>query len=143
VQPERAYFGKKDYQQLAVIRHLVRSLRMPVEIIGCETLREQDGLAMSSRNMRLTKEQRNLASGIFKTLCYARDHANKLAPEEICLQAIRQIDALPGFRTEYFEIAEAETLQPITRFESGHTSVACTAVYAGEVRLIDNMEIFS
>lgn len=143
VQPERAYLGKKDYQQLAVIRHLVRSLGLPVEIIGCETLREQDGLAMSSRNMRLTKEQRDLASGIFKTLCYARDHANKLSPEEICLQAFRQIDALPGFRTEYFEIADAETLQPVIRFESGQTSVACTAVYAGEVRLIDNMEIFS
>jgi pantoate--beta-alanine ligase len=142
VNPDRAYFGKKDYQQLAVIRHMVNELNLPVEIIPCETVREPDGLAMSSRNLRLTGEQRERANEIYKVLLWVRETITTYPVDEIEEEAIKKINAIPGFETEYFEIADSRTLLHAEGPPEGKRWVACTAVFAGQVRLIDNLELF-
>jgi pantoate--beta-alanine ligase len=143
VSPDNAYFGKKDFQQLAVIRKLVRDFRLPVEIVGCETVREPDGLAMSSRNMLLTPEQRNLAPRIFEVLRRTKSRAGLIPPGNLAREARLALETIPGFRVEYFEIADPVTLLPLVKWQEERGAVACTAVFAGNVRLIDNMELFS
>lgn len=143
VQPTHAYFGKKDYQQLAVIMHMVHQLKLPVMIIPCETVREPDGLAMSSRNIRLTPEQRNLAPGIFRELESIRENAGTGPVSELQVNAINRINDIPGFKVEYLEIGDRETLMPVSNPQAPGRGVAFVAVFAGDVRLIDNIELFS
>ncbi len=139
VQPDRAYFGKKDFQQLAIIQHITRQLHYSVEIIPVPTVREPDGLAMSSRNERLTKEQRAIAPHIYKTLFKAVATGQQMPPEALEALVIKEIDGVAGLRTEYFKIVNAQTLQPISSWHEKCNKVGCVAVYCGDVRLIDNI----
>jgi len=134
---DAAVFGEKDFQQLAVIRRMVRDLDVPVEIIGHPTLREADGLAMSSRNLRLTAAQRADAPRIRRALLAAADLKSAA---EIPTFARREIDASSMARVDYIELVDAETLQPVTRLE--RPALLATAVFYGDVRLIDNILIF-
>lgn len=140
--PTRAYFGKKDYQQLTVIRSMVKQLRLPVAIIPCDTVREPDGLAMSSRNMRLSIAERQVAPVIYEVLCRVREKAGKMPVKELREWAIRKIQEHPSIRVEYFEIGDKETLMPLENWSLKSRAVAFTAVFLGDVRLIDNLELF-
>ena len=143
VRPARAYFGKKDFQQLAVISHLVNMLQIPVEIVPCETIREVDGLAMSSRNARLTATERNLAPTIYRILGEVREKAGKKPVGELKAWAIEKIQENPAFRVEYFEIGDKESLMPVESWNDKVRAMAFVALFLGEVRLIDNIELFS
>jgi pantoate--beta-alanine ligase len=139
VLPHRAYFGEKDFQQLAIVKAMVKQEGLPVEIVPHPTVREEDGLAMSSRNQRLTPEQRREAPLIHRVLMQAG-----IICRNESLQAARQyaeetISANPQMQLEYFEISDSETLQPLTDPVSNRQAVACIAVFMGSVRLIDNM----
>lgn len=139
VEPQKAYFGQKDFQQLAIIRSMVKQLGMPVEIIACPIIREANGLAMSSRNERLTKEERNRAGLISETLHKIKEYKNTKSIAELKTFVEAQISAEPLMKLEYFEIADVETLQSVSVFEQTKNSVACIALKLGDVRLIDNI----
>lgn len=139
VRPDKAFFGLKDFQQVAVIQHMVRFLHLPVTIVPCPTLRESSGLAMSSRNMRLNTEQLDQSVAIFKTLDHARNQAKMFSPDAVKAEAIRFF-ADSGMQLEYFTIVDPVTLEVLTdNWVPGAT--ACMAAYCGEVRLIDNMAL--
>lgn len=139
VQPQRAYFGEKDYQQLQIIRQLVKKENLPLQIIACPTVRETDGLAMSSRNQRLDHEHRQQAPKIYKTLVQARQLQGKLTVPQICQWVQEQINHSPLMQLEYFEIVDAQSLLPLEQISPGIKAIACIAVYLGQVRLIDNL----
>ncbi len=141
-EPDKAYFGQKDFQQLAVIRSMVNQLAMPIEIIACPIIREPNGLAMSSRNERLTKEERDKASLISKTLYKVKELQTIKTIAELKAFAEDQIKAEPLINLEYFEISDAETLQPITDYKQAKSVVACIAIKLGSVRLIDNVILY-
>lgn len=138
VRPERLYMGQKDYQQAAIIADMIRSLELPVELRVCPTVREQDGLAMSSRNVRLSPDIRRRAVRLFETLTKVRQTIDTLPPEAQEQLALWQL-ADADFRPEYFRIVDGATLRPLNEYSSTEHAVACTAVWAGGVRLIDNM----
>ena len=133
---DAAVFGEKDFQQLAVIRRMVRDLDVPVEIVSGPTVREADGLAMSSRNTRLTAEQRADAPRIRKALL---DSVRLATPAEILASARAAIEASPLARIDYLSLVDAETLQPVTDLD--RPSVLATAVFYGDVRLIDHAAV--
>ena len=137
VQPDNAYFGEKDFQQLAIIHHMVRTLNFDVNIIDCPIVREPSGLAMSSRNERLTAEQRKNAVEISKVLFESRNFATQMNPNELILWVVDEINKVPGLEVEYYEIVNSYTLQSVDSW-SGF-AVGCIAVFCGEVRLIDNV----
>jgi len=139
VQPDNAYFGEKDYQQLQIIKSLVKQKMIPVAIIPCPIVRETDGLAMSSRNMQLTAEERNLAPFIYQTLQLAKEKASKLSPAELTIWVLQQIESNAFLKPEYFEIADTTTLLPITDWKDCEHAIGCIAVFLGKVRLIDNI----
>jgi pantoate--beta-alanine ligase len=143
VQPDHAYFGKKDFQQLAIIKHMVNMLELPVDIIPCETVRESDGLAMSSRNARLTDAERILASKIYEVLAKVKEKAGIIPVRELSHWAIKKIEEHKGMRVEYFEITDKDGLLPLENWIYKDRAVALTTVFLGEVRLIDNIELFS
>jgi pantoate--beta-alanine ligase len=136
VEPDRAYFGQKDFQQLAVIREMVKQLHYPIGIVACPTIRESDGLAMSSRNTRLTPEERKVAPKIARVLFKVKEMAPGKSVEELKRFAEAELKKEPLFRLEYFEIADARTLQPANTVNN---AVACVALHLGAVRLIDNV----
>ena len=139
VKPNRAYFGQKDFQQLAIIRKMVEQLSLNIEIVACPTVREKDGLAMSSRNALLTPEHRQSAPIIAKTLLEARNNTMGLSVKEMIAWVTKQIDSNPMLKVEYFEIANSETLEPVNSWHDAKELVGCIAVHAGKVRLIDNV----
>jgi len=140
VQPHRAYFGQKDLQQVAVVRRLLRDLSFPVELIRFPTVREPDGLALSSRNRNLTPTERQQAPALYEALKMAQ---NMLREGQSVAQAKAAVTALfadrPGFRLEYIEIANADTLQPVTEVLAPGQTALCIAAHLGHVRLIDNL----
>ncbi len=138
VQPDRAYFGEKDAQQLAVIRRMVRDLNVPVEIAAVPTVREPDGLALSSRNQHLTPEQRTLAPLLYRALVLARKRIDEGEPdpEQIRKESLKTLNR-PEIRVEYLEVVDARTMQPVQRIE-GKVCVAA-AIWLGATRLIDNV----
>ncbi len=136
VNPSRAYFGQKDFQQLAIIRAMVSSLKLSVSIVSCPTLREPDGLAMSSRNLRLSNIERQEALVLYKALSFVRDHWQQRAPEELIDQAKRLISE-STLRLDYLLLVDPNTLLPIAN--NAQSAVVCVAAYCGAVRLIDNM----
>jgi pantoate--beta-alanine ligase len=140
VEPDHAYFGEKDYQQIAVIRTMVAQLNIRVKLIVCPTVREGDGLAMSSRNMRLTAEQRQFAPVIARTLKESLTFAPSKSIQETIDWVIRTINDTPFMRVEYYEIVDGATLQPIKKWNDATSPIGCIAVYCGEVRLIDNIK---
>ena len=139
VQPGRAYFGEKDFQQLAIIREMVKQLQLPVEIIGCPIVREPDGLAMSSRNARLTSGQREIAPLIAETLKNSRTFVSSKTVEEIIESVITTIDTCPELKVEYFQVVDGRSLQPVADWDETDYIVGCIAVFCGEIRLIDNI----
>jgi len=139
VRPQRLYMGQKDFQQLSIVRDMIRQLQLPVELVMCPTVRESDGLAMSSRNMRLTPEMRAVAPVIHQTLQWAKTELDKNRPaDEIQTVALQKL-ADAGLRPEYFEIVNGETLLNVRHRRDSKFIVACVAAFAGEVRLIDNL----
>lgn len=140
VQPDKAFFGLKDFQQLAIINEMVRKLELPVEIVPCPIVRETDGLAMSSRNMLLSKEQRLNAVLISATLFEATNKTGELNVEELTNWVINRINENEYLNTEYFEIVDSITLQPIKSWNNPCPKVGCIAVQCGKIRLIDNMK---
>ena len=135
VQPDRAYFGEKDFQQLAIIRHMTKSFQFDIEIVACPIVREASGLAMSSRNARLTPIQREIAANISKVLFECRTFVPNKSPQELVIWVENQIESIPELRLEYFEIANINTLQTAKSWDE--PTVGCIAVFCGEVRLID------
>ncbi len=139
VRPQRLYMGQKDFQQLSIVRDMVHQLSLPVELVMCPTVRESDGLAMSSRNMRLTPEMRMVAPVIHQTLQWAKTEMGKNRPApEIQREALQKL-AASGLRPEYFEIVDGETLLNLQHSSDSEFIVACAATFAGELRLIDNL----
>ncbi len=137
--PDNAYFGEKDFQQLAVVRQLVHLLSIPVIIHGCPIVRESDGLAMSSRNMRLTAEHRKVAPLIYKTLLQSAKMLQNKSAVEVEQWVVNQINAEPLLTVEYFEIVNSLTLLPVNSKNENTPQVGCIAVFAGDIRLIDNI----
>jgi pantoate--beta-alanine ligase len=144
IRPSCAFFGQKDFQQLAVIKELARREYPKIEIIGCPIVRENDGLAMSSRNRRLPEQHRERAGEIYRTLIAAAAMAADYEIHEIKEFVADRINMIPGFRLEYFEIVEEASLRPVRsaiEMSPAGTYYGCIALWAGEVRLIDNIEV--
>lgn len=142
VNPTRAYFGEKDFQQIAVIRKMVELEGgfNGLQIVDVPIKREADGLAMSSRNVRLTPELRTVAPGIYKALQSGVEYAKTHSVEDTTAHVVCQINSIPGFETEYFQIVDGSTCQPISMWEESSMPVGCVTVFAGDVRLIDNIK---
>lgn len=140
VQPDRAYFGEKDFQQLAIIREMVRQMDYKLEIVGCPIVREEDGLALSSRNKRLSAQERENALNISQTLFKSRTFATSHTVSETQKMVEEAIEAAPGLRLEYFEIVDGNTLQKVSSWKDSQYVVGCITVFCGEVRLIDNIK---
>ncbi len=138
--PTRAYFGEKDFQQIAVIRRMAELEGFDLEIVSCPICREADGLALSSRNMRLSEEQRMMAPLIYKTLQGSLEWAEQHSVADTKRYVTEAINAFPHLRVEYFEIVDSKTMQPIARWEDSAEPVGCITVYCGDVRLIDNIK---
>lgn len=139
VQPHRAYFGEKDFQQLAIIQKLVEMKAIPVEIVPCPIVREDDGLAMSSRNARLVSVERSIAPFIFQTLKQASSKKGLQNPEAIKQWVIEAFKSQELFQLEYFEVADDSNLQPVHNWEDAEGILGFIAVQLGNVRLIDNI----
>ena len=139
VRPDCAYFGEKDFQQIAVIRAMVRLIGSPIEIIACPIVREADGLALSSRNVRLSAEERREAPQIYRILSESRSWAKDMSPQQVIERVTEQINAVPHLRVEYFEIVDTDSLQPIASWSDSPAPHGCITVFCGEVRLIDNI----
>ena len=137
VEPTRAYFGEKDFQQLAIIREMVRKYPFNLEIVGCPIVREADGLALSSRNARLSDEQRIQALQISKTLFASVEYAQTHTLAETKAFVESAISTAEGLRLEYFEIVDGNSLQTVCDWKDGSYIVGCITVFCGEVRLID------
>lgn len=137
VKPTKAYFGEKDFQQLAIIHHMVKTLGFDVEVIDCPIVRETSGLAMSSRNERLTVEQRENAAHISKVLFESQTKTMTMTPAELMAWVTSEINKNPYLETEYFDIVDSKTLQTIQQWNTA--AVGCVAVFCSEVRLIDNV----
>lgn len=140
VKPHRAYFGEKDFQQLAVIREMVNQMNFDLEIVGCSIVREDDGLALSSRNARLSAEERENALKISQTLFKSRTFATTHSVDETQKMVEDAIAAAPGLRLEYFEIVDGDTLRKIRDWKDTLYAVGCITAFCGEVRLIDNIK---
>ena len=139
VEPDRAYFGEKDFQQLAIIREMVRQQDFKLDIVGCPIVREVDGLAMSSRNTLLTAEQRATSLAISKSLFASQEYAKNHTLAETKQMVEDAIAATKGLELEYYEVVDGNTLQPVNAWEDAKYIVGCITVYCGKVRLIDNI----
>ena len=140
VEPDRAYFGEKDFQQLAIIREMVRQMDFKLEIVGCPIVREQDGLALSSRNMLLSADEREraltISRALFASVEYAAEHT--LAQTKSFVEEI--INGTEGLQLEYFQIVDGNTLQEIKEWGDSDYVVGCIALFCGKIRLIDNIK---
>ena len=140
VEPDKAYFGEKDFQQLAIIREMVRQLGLGFEIVGCPIVRESDGLAMSSRNTLLTSDEREraltISRALFASLEFAKE--NTLAATKAYVE--NMINETPGLELEYYQIVDGNTLQEIAEWGDTGFAVGCIALFCGKIRLIDNIK---
>ena len=142
VEPDRAYFGEKYFQQIAVIREMVRQEGFKLEIVPCPIVREADGLAKSSRNVRLTPENRAIAPNIYRLLSESLDFAKSHTVEETIKFVTTGINAYDAMEVEYYQIVDGITMQPISAWTDTRYAVGCITVYCGDVRLIDNITYF-
>lgn len=138
--PTRAYFGEKDFQQIAVIRRMASLEGFDIDIVSCPIKREDDGLALSSRNTRLTPQQRAIAPAIHRILTESLGWAKSMTVDEVKKHVTEEIDAVDGLRTEYYEIVDHLTMQPVSDWSATELPVGCVTVYCGDVRLIDNIK---
>ena len=141
--PHKAYFGEKDFQQLAIIKKLVKLENLDVEIIPCAIVRESDGLAMSSRNMRLSKQQREKAPFIYQTLHNASEWSKTFSYKDVKRKTIAAFEDKNEFQLEYFEIAESVELQAVDNAIKGQQIMGFIVVNMGDIRLIDNIRLFN
>ena len=139
VKPDKAYFGLKDFQQLAIIKYMVKQLKIPVEIIPCPIIREESGLAMSSRNELLSAEERKNAAVISESLFKAKELRSQKSVQELVEWIKQNINKNRFLTVEYVEIVDDEKLHPVKNWNEKNTKVACVAVYCDKVRLIDNI----
>jgi pantoate--beta-alanine ligase len=139
VKPDKAYFGEKDFQQLAIVKALVKQLNLRVEIVEVPTVRESSGLAMSSRNQRLSEEQRVHAAAIYRIMRESVLLAGERSPEQVVRFVTESVNKVPGLRVEYFAIVDGNSLWPVSSWRDSGNSVGAIAVYCGDVRLIDNI----
>lgn len=139
VEPDRAYFGEKDFQQIAVIRRMVEDLELPVEIVPCPVIREESGLAMSSRNTLLTPDERELAANIYRILHESTTlHQSVSATHDFVVQAI---DAIDGLEVQYYNIVDGKSLADVSSWDESDDIVGCITVFCGHtpIRLIDHI----
>jgi pantoate--beta-alanine ligase len=139
VQPDRLYMGQKDFQQLSIVASMLGQMNTKTQLVMCPTIREKDGLAMSSRNVRLSLDDRSIAPFIYQVLQAAADMVADYSPAEIQRESVTKLRKEPRFKLEYFEIVDGRTLMPIRTFEDTDFVVAVTAIWVGDVRLIDNI----
>lgn len=139
VRPTRAYFGEKDFQQLAIIRRMVEVMGFEIEIVGCPIVREESGLALSSRNALLSDEERKLAAHIHAVLKESVQFVSQTSLEELQKAVVDAIDAKEGLKTEYFSIVDGKTLRELDNWIQADYIVGCITVFCGKVRLIDNI----
>ncbi len=143
VKPHRAYFGLKDFQQLAILRKVTSDLKIPVKIVSCPIVRECDGLAMSSRNMLLGSEERKRALVLSQSMFHAKEMKALHTPAEVKDFVTGRIQSTPGVDLEYFEIIDGLTLMPVSTWNDQHDVIGCIAARVGKVRLIDNINFSS
>jgi pantoate--beta-alanine ligase len=142
VQPTRAYFGEKDFQQIAVVKAMVKDLGIPVQIVPCPIVRQSDGLALSSRNALLSDDERKLALNIsqtlIKSLTYAKDHTVSETHDFV----VNTLNAIDGLEVQYYEIVDGNSLQDVSSWDDSDYIVGCITVFCGHipVRLIDNIK---
>ena len=141
VNPARAYFGEKDFQQIAVIKAMVEQLAIDIKIVECAIVRGEDGLALSSRNELLTPEHRAAAPHIYATISQCASKMETLNPEELTNWVVSTIDSNPLLKTIYFEAVDARTMQRVEKWSDSERIQGCCAVQAGDIRLIDNIRI--
>ncbi|HQO47753.1 MAG TPA: pantoate--beta-alanine ligase [Paludibacteraceae bacterium] len=139
VTPDKAYFGEKDFQQLAIIRRMVQVMNFPIEIVGCPIVREKSGLALSSRNALLSEQERTTAAVIYRTLSESKQLMHEKTVAETKAWVIDRLNAIDGLKVEYYEIVNGNSLQSITDWSDADYVVGCVTVYCGKVRLIDNI----
>ena len=139
VEPTRSYFGEKDFQQVAIIRDMVRQLNLPVEIIACPIIREESGLARSSRNELLSAEERKKAALISQVLSKSVNFAKEMSVDEVKNWVIDQFKTDEVFRMDYYDIVDGNSLQSVSSWKESDYIVGCIAVYCGKIRLIDNI----
>lgn len=139
VEPTHAYFGEKDFQQIAVIRRMAKTEGIDIDIVSCPIKREEDGLAMSSRNVRLSANQRAVAPGIYEALKYSLEYSMQHSVQATHDTVVERINAIPECEVEYFSIVDGITLEDISDWKDSDYIVGCITVYCGEVRLIDNI----
>jgi pantoate--beta-alanine ligase len=139
VRPDKAYFGLKDFQQLAIIKNMVAQLNLPVEVVPCSIVREDSGLAMSSRNELLTVEERKNAATIFDTLFKAKELSKEKSVHELVKWITETINKNRHLTVEYVDIVDDIKLQPVKSWDENSTKICCVAVFCGKVRLIDNI----
>jgi pantoate--beta-alanine ligase len=140
--PNKAYFGEKDFQQMRIIQHIVEFYKMPILIVPVPIERENDGLAMSSRNVRLNQVERKIAPKIYQTLLNAKEIAINCSFSEVTKYVNSEIASIKPFKLEYFEIVNIQNLKSVEDFGEKKNCIACIAVYLGDVRLIDNIILF-
>ena len=142
VRPLRAYFGEKDWQQIAVVKAMVRHLGLPVQIVECDIVRDKDGLAKSSRNTLLSEDERAIAPQIYKALKSSLTYAKKHTVQETHDKVVADINAVEGLDVEYFSIVDGNTLQEVDSWEASPYIVGCITVYCGKtpIRLIDHIK---
>lgn len=141
VRPARAYFGEKDFQQIAVIRAMVRQLQLPVEIVACEIVRGEDGLALSSRNTLLSAAHRTAAPHIYATLTAAVEKSHTLTPDRLQAWVTDEVERNELLKVIYYRSVDALTMQEVTAWSDSEHVQGCIAVQAGDIRLIDNIRI--
>ena len=143
IQPDNAYFGEKDYQQLLIVKQLVKDQDLGVNIVPCPIVRELSGLAMSSRNKRLDPQEKIVAPAIYAVLKKAKERVGSMTVEEIKAFVGKQLGNFKLIRIEYFEIVDMYTLKSISKWEESSHVIACIAAWVGKIRLIDNIILFS
>ena len=141
VEPAKAYFGEKDFQQIAVVKAMVKQLNMGVEIVECPIIRDADGLALSSRNTLLPPAHRTAAPHIYEVISQCADKAKELSPAELTAWVTEQVEANELLKVIYFQAVDALTMQQVAAWDESARVQGCIAVQAGEIRLIDNVKI--
>lgn len=141
ITPTNAYFGKKDYQQWLIVTDVAKKLNTGINVVGCPTIREEDGLAMSSRNLRLSREERAVAGKIPKALFYLKDAVGKTNFNEAVDNARKSLISDDLIELEYLDIVDSKTLLPLNSWDSVNGITAITALKVGEIRLIDNLQL--
>lgn len=141
INPDNAYFGEKDYQQMAIIKMMVKKMNLKINIVPCPIIREESGLAMSSRNERLTQEERQKAAIIYKTLLQVKEMAKTVSVAAIKDWVENVFEAEAAMRLDYFEICDEEALQPLQSLKNNNHKRGFIAVFVGDVRLIDNFAL--